>query len=247
MNKHNKFTLLNQLILTTFISLLSSVALAQLAVVNPTSDWLSRVQHVARYAQAAESYSKQVLQYQNQLLQYEAMLKNLKSNPLAIVAPNMDELVNNSAKLMASGRSIGNNMSTISDDISKVFTNPQGDFGAKFRVWTTASSNALKGAMLNAGLHRENFANDTAALKALVTKNTASEGALAATKTLGEINTAQLMESIKLREMISSQQLAVNSYMMSQEHKDQAKQDAQTVRFSVPPLPPANTYKNPKF
>lgn len=221
-------------------------AAAQWVVTNPNSDLLTQAQHLARYAQGADAYAKQLLQLQNSILQYQAMLKNLQDNPLGVVLPNLGLLVTNTVKIKENGENIANNMSNVSDNIARAFKNPQGDFGVKFKIWTNASSDALRGAMLNAGLHRENFKNDTDAVQALVEKNTASGGALAATKTLGEINTAQLMESIKLRELISSQQLAVNSYMLSKESKDQAKQDASTVRFEeYKPAP--STYKPPKF
>ena len=73
--------------------------------------------------------------------------------------------------------------------------------------------------MLNAGLQRENFASDEAALKALVEKNKKSDGNLGALKTLGEINAQQLQESMKMRDLISQQQLAQNTYMASQAAK----------------------------
>lgn len=126
---------------------------------------------------------------------------------------------------MTTGQSIANSMGAVSTNISKIYTNPEGNYSTKFKNWNATSGDALKGAMVNAGLHRENFADDTAALQALVTKNAASEGALAATKTLGEINSAQVMESIKLRELISSQQLAATAYMLTQTSKSQAASD----------------------
>lgn len=224
LNTRNRFFAM-LVIVFFWVSILYTGRSHAVVVTNPVSDVLSKLQHMASYAQQADALAKQALQYQNQILQYQAMLKNLQNNPLGVVVPNLGLLVTNTAKIMANGAEIGNNMSKVSDNIAKAFKNPQGDFGVKFRVWTNASTDALKGAMLNAGLHRENFESDTAALQALVTKNTASDGALAATKTLGEINTAQLMESIKLREMISSQQLAVNTYMMSESSKQQAAID----------------------
>lgn len=197
------------------LALLARPAAAQWVVTNPISDVLTQVQHVARYAQAADAYAKQLLQLQNQILQYEAMLKNLQDNPLGAVTPNLGLLATNMARINANGANIANNMSSVSDNIARNFKNPQGEFGVKFRLWANSNADAIKGAMLNAGLQREQFANDNDALQALVTKNAASQGALAATKTLGEINSAQLAESIKLRELISAQQLATNNALMA--------------------------------
>lgn len=211
----------------TFLALgLNGAAHSQWVVTNPISDVAAQAQHAARYAQAADAYAKQLLQLQNDILQYQAMLKNLQDNPLGAVVPNLGLLVTNTAKIMANGEGIANNMGNVSDNIARAFKNPQGDFGVRFRIWSNASKEALTGAMLNAGLQREQFADDTQALQALVTKNAASQGALAATKTLGEIASAQLAESYKLRDLISGQQLAVNNFMMAETNKKQTEVDA---------------------
>lgn len=50
-------------------------------------------------------------------------------------------------------------------------------------------------------------------------KNQKSEGNLGALKTLGEINTALLQELMKLRDLISQQQIAQGSYLAAQNSK----------------------------
>ena len=201
----------------------ASSANAQLAVVCPTcsSIWTQ----LAGYAMQGDSLAKQALQYQNQILQYQAMLKHLQDNPLGVVLPNLTLLATNTAKIKANGINLANNMSNVAGNIEKAFKNPQGDFGVKFKVWTTASRDALEGAMLNAGLHREQFADDTAAVEALIRKNQASEGDLGALKTLGEFNAAQLNESIKLRDLITSQNEAINTAMLAQVSKNGSDQE----------------------
>ena len=196
-------------------TLFSSPASAQYTVINPISDAITKAQHAATYAQAADAYAKQLLQLQNQILQYQAMLQNLQDNPLGVVLPNLTLLATNTAKIKQNGVNLANGMADVDDNIARAFKNPQGEFGVQFRVWSNASSDAIKGAMLNAGLQREQFKDDEKALQALVTKNAASQGALAAAKTLGEINSAQLAEAYKLRELISAQQLATNTALMA--------------------------------
>lgn len=198
-------------------------AQAQLAVICPTCSnmWTQ----AAGYAIQGDSLAKQALQYENQILQYEAMLKHLQENPLGAVLPNLGLLATNAAKIQANGQDIANNMGAVSGNIEKAFKNPQGDFGVNFKVWTNASIDALKGAMLNAGLHREQFTDDTTAIKAMIVKNQASVGDLGALKTLGELMIAQLNESIKLRDLITAQNNAINTVMMSQASKEQAVQD----------------------
>lgn len=201
-----------------------SQANAQWAVVcgNCGNEWTQ----LANNAVLVDSYAKQALTLEQNILQYQAMIKHLQENPLGAVLPNLGLLVTNANKILANGSDIGNNMSKVGDNIAKTFKNPQGDFGFKFRVWTNASKEALTGAMLNAGLVREQFADDSTALQALITKNQASVGDLGALKTLGEFSAAQLQESIKLRDLISAQQLAVNNYMMVETNKKQAEVDA---------------------
>lgn len=198
-------------------------AQAQLAVVCPTCSniWTQ----VAGYAMQGDSLAKQALQYENQILQYEAMIKHLQENPLGAVLPNLGLLATNAAQIQANGQSIANNMGAVSGNIEKAFKNPQGEFGVNFKIWTNASVDALKGAMLHAGLQREQFTDDTSAIKALITKNQASVGDLGALKTLGELMIAQLNESIKLRDLITAQNNAINTVMMAQASKGQATQD----------------------
>jgi len=180
---------------------------------------LNNVQLTASYAQGAQ-------RLQQQILMYAAMVKNLENNPLGAVIPDMNILVSNQAKIIAAGTDIGSSMATVDTNFAKNFNNPTAaTYGEKFGAWTTTSTSALKTAMLNAGLQRENFADDTTALQALVTKNQASTGDLGALKTLGEINTSQLQESMKLRDLISSQQLATGTYLAAQASKGQAATD----------------------
>ncbi len=227
--------LVTKISLLTLMSaaLITQPATAQFGgiVTNPISDALAQVHHVARYAQQADAYAKQLLQLQNQILQYEAMVKNLQDNPLGAVLPNLTLLATNTARIKANGENIANNMSSVSDNIARNFKNNQGEFGVRFKLWANTSAESLRGAMMNAGLQREQFADDNEALQALVTKNAASQGALAATKTLGEINSAQLMESIKLRELISAQQLATNNALLAANAEAVAGQEVNDKHF----------------
>lgn len=212
-------------ILVTLALLLGSEsANAQWAVVcgNCGNEWTQ----LANNAVLIDSYAKQAMTLEQNILQYQAMLKNLQENPLGAVLPNLGLLATNANRIIQNGNDIANGMSKVSDNIAKTFKNPQGDFGFKFKVWTNANMEALSGAMLNAGLAREQFADDTTALQMLITKNQASVGDLGALKTLGEFSAAQLQEAMKLRDLISSQELAVNTHMMVQANKQQAEVDA---------------------
>lgn len=192
----------------------------------------------------ADGYAQQVLQYQNQLLQYETMLKNLANNPIGNISPQLNTLITNHARVMAGSKDIGSTMARVDQDFAGQFQSPiAATFAEKFRGWTTHSNDGLKAMALNAGAQREGFQSDEDALRALVEKNQASEGNLGAIKTLGEINAQQLQESMKLRDLISQQQVAQASYLAAQNSKEQAKSDAQRKLMRIDPrtmpTPPA--------
>jgi P-type conjugative transfer protein TrbJ len=176
--------------------------------------------------QLADSYAQQVMQYQNDLLRYQTMIKNLAENPMGAIVPQLKALASNHARVMAGSKDIGSSMARVDQDFAAQFqSETAASYADRFRGWTTHSNDSLKASMLNAGLQRENFANDEAALDALVTKNQASDGNLGALKTLGEINAQQLQESMKLRDLISQQQIAQGTYLASQNAKEQTKDD----------------------
>lgn len=198
--------------------------------------------------QLAESYAQQVMAYQNQLLQYETMLKNLLAHPSGVTAPNLSQLATNQAKIMSMGTDISSSMARVDTNFAATFKSPTAaSFAAKFNLWTSSSHDALKAAMLNAGLQREQFADDATAVQALTTNVASSQGNLAALQALGGLNAAQLQESMKLRDLISQQQIAQNTYLAAQAAKEQAKQDAQTIRFKAVEKKNANSYQSPNL
>lgn len=198
--------------------------------------------------QLADSYAQQVMAYQNQLLQYETMLKNLLAHPNGVTAPNLSQLATNQAKIMSMGTDISSSMSRVDTNFATTFKSPTAaSFAAKFNLWTDSSHNALRAAMLNAGLQREQFADDATAVQELTTNVASSQGNLAALQALGGLNAAQLQESMKLRDLISQQQIAQNTYLAAQAAKEQARQDAQTIRFKALEKKDANSYQSPNL
>lgn len=205
-------------ILLILVLVLPSIQLARAggAATGGATEWTQIMNNLL----LADGYAQQVMQYQNQLLQYDTMIKNLAAHPVGDISPSLDTLVSNQARVMARSKDIGSTMARVDQDFAGQFQSPTGaSYAEKFRGWTTHALDALKASMLNAGAQRENFANDEAALKALVEKNQKSEGNLGALKTLGEINTALLQELMKLRDLISQQQIAQGSYLAAQNAK----------------------------
>lgn len=196
----------------------------------------------------ADGYAQQIMQYQNDLMRYQTMIKNLAEHPLGNLSPQLGALASNHARVMAGSKDIGSTMARVDQNFAAQFQNETAaSYADRFRGWTNHSNDSLKASMLNAGLQRENFANDEAALVALVTKNQASDGNLGAIKTLGEINAQQLQESMKLRDLISQQQIAQGSYLAAQNAKEQTREDAnKSLMYIAPrelPTPPSRSKK----
>lgn len=186
----------------------------------------TEITQILNNVQLVEQYAQQVLSYQNQLMQYATMVQNLTKNPLGVLAPDLMQLAGNAARIMQVGQDIASSMSRVDQTFASTFNNPvAAAFGTKFSLWTTASKDALKSAMLNAGLQREQFADDASALQGLVQSLSSSDGNLAALQALGGLTARQVQESMKLRDLISQQQVAQNTYLAAQASKEQAVQD----------------------
>ena len=83
----------------------------------------------------------------------------------------------------------------------------------------------LKSAMLNAGLQRENFKSDSDALQKLVDSVSKADGTVSGLQALGSLNAAQIQESMKLRDLVSQQQVAQNNYLAAEVSKEKAQED----------------------
>lgn len=180
--------------------------------------------------QLASQYAKTVQQYTKQLQQYQAQLRDLQLNPAGIMSSNVQQLVNGIGDVMASGQSIGGSMKEIEGNFSKTFKDPlSGTFSENFKTWTTSSQDTLGGAMKAAGLHRDAYATDTAALAGLYNKTQSSQGTVAAVQTLSEINIMQVQQMQKLQDLIATQNVASSAFMAAQNSKEQAKADGDSA------------------
>lgn len=217
-----------------FCAVLSSLAISSSGALagggGGMTGGATEVTQILNNVQLVESYAQQVTDYQNQLLQYQTMVQNLTNNPLGVLAPDVQLMANNASRLLNVGRDIASTMARVDQNFATAFSSPiAASFATKFNLWTNTSHDALKAAMLNAGLQREQFADDTAALQGLVDRVSASNGNLAALQALGSLNARQVQESMKLRDLISQQQVAQNTYLAAQTAKEKARHDAAGV------------------
>jgi P-type conjugative transfer protein TrbJ len=173
-------------------------------------------------------------------MQYATMVQNLKANPMGVLAPDVAKMTSDAARLWSVGKNIAGSMETVDRTFAETFRNPTAmSYADKFANWNFASSDALRSAMLNAGLQRENFPSDQEALQKLVDRVQATDGAVGGLQALGSLNAAQIQESMKLRDLISQQQVAQNTYLQARASKEQVNQERsdQLAQPYLPPIP----------
>ena len=211
------------------ISILALAVVANSAFAGgAASGGASEITQIRNNVELAAQYAQQVQQYSTQLQQYQAQLQNLALNPTSIMGSDVSRLLHGIGTVMQAGQSIGGSMAQIDGNFSKIFNSPlAGNYSQNFKTWTTTSTDTLGAAMRTAGLHRDSFTSDTAALTALFNKSQSSQGTVAAVQTLSEINVTQVQQMQKLQDLIATQNVAVSTYMAGQNAKDQAKQDVE--------------------
>jgi len=155
------------------------------------------------------------------------MARNLVNNPLALLPPDVRRLAAQTGRIVGMGAEVSNSAAADKKLAGILGTGSAASaalsYADKFHGINNNVQGVLRTSMLNAGLHRENFDSDTQAVQALATKVAASDGNLAAVKTLGEVNVAQLNESIKLRDLLSTQVQAETAYMVGVTEKGDSK------------------------
>jgi len=197
--------------------------------------------------QLVASYAKQAAAHATQLQQYQAQLQNMMLNPSAIMPDDLNKLTRGIGEIMSAGNSIGNTYAEVDSNFSKTYNSPlAGDFADRFKSWTTNSQDTLGSAMRAAGLQRDSYTSDTAALNALWNKSQSSQGTVAAIQTLSEINVEQIQHTRKLEQLLSSQNLATSTFMASQNAKAQDKTD-QEIAIAKPPPKQKQEVKNAKI
>lgn len=217
-------------VLSGMLLALSSLAFAG----GAASGGASEVTQIMNNVQLANQYSQQVQQYSTQLQQYQSQLQDLKLNPTSTMSSDVQRLVHGIGGVMSAGQSVGGTMAQIDGNFSKTFKSPlAGTFSENFKTWTTSSQDTLGGAMRAAGLHRDAYATDTAALAALYNKTQTSQGTVAAVQTLSEVNVMQVQQMQKLQDLVATQNVASSAYMAGQNSKEQAKADDSEARLKA--------------
>lgn len=193
---------------------------------GPATGGASEWTQIANNLQLVNQYAKQVEQHIMQAKQLEAQLKNLMKNSSSSANPNVDGLISQIGGLMSAANSIGGTMAQIDAKFAKQYKSTEAQsLSDKFTSLNKTSLDTLEGSMKSAGLHRQNYASDSAAISALYSESQSAEGNLQALQTLSKINIAQVQQSQKLGDLLATQNIATSNYMASQTAKDQSAVD----------------------
>lgn len=215
---------------------------------SPARAWVaSEGTQIMNNIQLVLQYAKQVQQYKTQLQQYQTALKHLEQNPSGSFDNGLNLVIDGVGTVMSAQNAIGGAMEKIDSEISKKYGNEMmGSFAEKFKTWTDTSNATLGGAMRAAGLHRDAYASEAQALKALYLASQSSTGTVAAVQQLGALTAMQIQQSQKLGDLLATQNIATSTWMASQTSKEQAQADVTTkvMQMDKPgPAPNPAQYK----
>jgi P-type conjugative transfer protein TrbJ len=184
----------------------------------------TEITQIMNNIQLVNSYQQQVQQFVKQGLQYEAQLKNMEKNPTSSMANDMQNMINNIGRTMSAGQSMGGSLAQIDRNFASRYNNPSAaTYSQNFSTWTTTSKDTLQGSMMAAGLRRDQYQSDSAALSALYDESQATGGNVAAIQTLSKINIKQVEQMQGLSELMATQNIASSTYMASQTANEQGK------------------------
>ena len=208
----------------------------------------TEVTQIANKLQLAMAYAKQVAQHVTELAQLQTQLTNLIKNPLSLLGPEIGNMINDIGKIMSIGKSIGSNLAQIDKNFGTMFKSSTAlSLSESFTNWHHTSIDTLEGALKSAGLHMDQYKDDTSRIQALYLASQQTGGNLEALQTLSKINIEQIQQTQRLGNLIATQNLAASTYMAEHASRAQATQKAGEINFKAVPLPDRSTYKNPTF
>lgn len=207
----------------------------------------TEITQIMNNVQLVNQYQKQIQQFVTQGQQFEAQLRNMEKNPSSVMAGDASALINSIGRTMTAGQSMGGSLAQIDKNFAAKFGNPTAaSYSENFSSWTNTSKDTLQASMRSAGMRRDQYGSDAAALSALYDESQATGGTVAAVQTLSKINLKQIEQMQGLGDLMATQNIASSTYMAAQASKDQLKQDASTVRFKAY-VPETKKYQNPTF
>lgn len=164
--------------------------------------------------------------YVRQGLQLDTQLRNLAQNPAALMGPEAGALMHAVGTLIDAGNGIGSSMAQIDQRLGQRYANTQAmTFSQRFQSWTDGSRGNLAASMRAAGLRRDQYRSDSAALDALLAQSQNADGAAAAAQAAAAINIQNVRQLQALGDMLAEQHTAQAEYKIAALDKEQDKQN----------------------
>lgn len=180
----------------------------------------NNVQLVMQYEQTVASYIRQGLQLQNQLT-------NLIQNPASLLGQEIGGIINNVGRIYSGGQAIGANLARIDRNFATNFKSPTAETLARsFTRWHHTNTDTLEAALKSAGLYRDQFDSDNAALQKLYTESQSTRGNLDSLQTLAKFNAAQIQQLQGLKDLIATQSIAMNTHLATENAKAAKRQES---------------------
>lgn len=186
----------------------------------------TEITQIMNNIQLVNAYQQQVQQFLRQGQQFEAQLKNMEKNPSSVLSGDASALISSIGRTMAAGQSMGGSLAQIDRNFAAKFGSPAAaSYSESFSTWTNTSKDTLQASMRAAGMRRDQYGSDTAALSALYDESQATGGTVAAVQTLSKINLKQIEQMQGLSDLMATQNIASSTFMASQASQGQASVD----------------------
>lgn len=180
----------------------------------------TEITQIANNIQLVMQYEQMIAGYVRQGLQLQAQLTNLIQNPASLLGQDIGNIINDVGRIYSGGQAIGANMAQIDRNFSTMFKSPTADTLARsFTRWHKTNTDTLEAALKTAGMHRDQFQNDNAALQALYNESQNTKGNLDSLQTLAKFNAAQIQQLQGLKDLIATQSIAMNTHLATENAK----------------------------
>lgn len=201
----------------------------------------TEITQIANNIQLVMQYEQMIAGYVRQGLQLQAQLTNLIQNPASLLGQDVGNIINDVGRIYSGGQAIGANMEQIDRNFAAMFKSPTADTLARsFTRWHKTNTDTLEAALKTAGMHRDQFQNDNAALQTLYSESQRTNGNLDSLQTLAKFNAVQIQELQALKDLIAAQSIAMNTYLATATAKEERSNQAY-LKLSTPydkPVPP---------
>lgn len=148
---------------------------------------------------------------------------------------NVVDLINGLISKIQQGNEFSNQASSINEAFSKRFSGytPSTNYSKDYQSWSSTSMDTLKNNLMRAGFQEEDLSNEQSRLNTLKQLSTSPKGRLQAMQVANMLQSEQIGQMQKLRELIISQIRSQNTYLAAQVQKEQAQKAAEDEMYKT--------------